>query len=275
MPPSYMPKTTMSTFASHHKSGADLRFFRDDPNPYKVSDIGEYRIQVQDPFVPKSLNRSQQVLSYYSVEGDDDSPYAVGNGMTLSEGGADSSASDIVFGGGGGGGGGVRQRMFDKYESSGDSNSGVDFYPGGGGGGGGRVIQRSQTLKSNTSGSHSHKSSNSSRSHHLPNHHTGRSSRVSGSVSISSVGDAGDIETECEIPEPDYEGSTNGSSEDIPLPIPDSSCSEEYSSVSAGSDHPDHYNMAGASPSPELERAGTLLIIVKKLLLKIFQCLYF
>src|SRR5581483_3900519 len=59
---SYMPKTTMSTFASH-KSGTDLRY-KDDPSPYKVSDIGEYRIKVQDPFVPKSLNRSQVLTSY-------------------------------------------------------------------------------------------------------------------------------------------------------------------------------------------------------------------
>lgn len=226
MPPSYMPKTTLSTFASH-KSGTDLRY-RDDPNPYKVSNIGEYRIQVQDPFVPKSLHRSQQVLTFYSDS--TESPYAVGNGNDD----AGVASSDIF--------GSDRPRMFDKYESSSGSN---DFFPG--------RIQRSQTLKSNAS--ESHKSSRS--------HATGRSSRVSGSVSISSVGDAHDIEIEgeCEIPEPDYEGSTAGSSEDLPLPLPDSSCSEEYSSVSAGSD-PDHYTLAegqGHSPSPELEqhsRAG-------------------
>ncbi|XP_035708671.1 uncharacterized protein LOC110850741 isoform X2 [Folsomia candida] len=217
MPPSYMPKTTMSTFASHKSSNADLRY-RDDPNPYKVSDIGEYRIKVQDPFVPKSLHRSQQVLTFYSD--DNDYPYAVGNG---SEGDAEN------FG---------RQVMFDKFEttSTGTGTGNSDFYP--------SRVQRSQTLKST---SESHKSGRS--------HHTGRSSRVSGSVSISSAGD-GDIEVECEIPEPDYEGSTAGSSEDIPLPIPDSSCSEEYSSVSAGSD-PDHYNLAeglGQSPSPDIQQ---------------------
>ena len=44
--------STFSTFA-HHKSGTDLRY-RGDPNPYKVSDIEEFRIQVHDPYKTRS-----------------------------------------------------------------------------------------------------------------------------------------------------------------------------------------------------------------------------
>jgi len=177
-PTSYMPKTTLSTFASHGKSKSDVRF-RDDPNPYKVSEIEKYRIKVHDPYVPKSHHRSQQGLSFYTD---------------------DSSCNDNV------------NDEYPKMEGRYFSNN----------------IHRSQTMKS----SNSHRSA-------LSGSHTtaGRSSRISSSTSST-----GDIE--CEIPEPDYDDhrSTAGSSEDIPIPLPESSCSEEYSSVSAGSD-PDHYNL--------------------------------
>jgi hypothetical protein len=56
--------STFSTFA-HHKSGVDLRY-RDDPNPYKVSNIEEFKIQTQNPYKTKSthqLNALNQLRS--------------------------------------------------------------------------------------------------------------------------------------------------------------------------------------------------------------------
>ncbi|CAG7836207.1 unnamed protein product [Allacma fusca] len=157
-------QSTFSTFA-HHKSGVDLRY-RDDPNPYKVSTIDEFRIKVQDPYKTSRPNHGNQghYASYYPEdEGEPEPP-------------------ESVF-----------RRLSIKYESP-------QYY---------------------------HHSSNS--------------------------GSSGDCEYE--IPDPDYEGSTAGSSDDLPIPEPlvltratNADSCEEYSiSISASEETT---SATHSSPSP-------------------------
>ncbi|ODN01243.1 hypothetical protein Ocin01_05438 [Orchesella cincta] len=220
---SYMPKTTFSTFQQQKKStsgvglsqgnnGNDSYRYQDDPNPYKVSTIDEYRIKVNDPFVPNKTgtHRSSQLLAFYTQEGhgdleddEDEDVQEQFRRMEISPRRLSSSAYD---------------------EDEGETGSHHTL---------GYKVQRSATLKSTMSG------------------RTERRSHMSGSASVSaSSTGTGEIELDGEyiIPEPDYEGFRVGSSAGeeaegggsangiiIPGPISDSSCtsSEGYSSVSA------------------------------------------
>jgi len=77
--PSPVPMSSFSTFA-HNKSRSELgRGVKDDPNPYSVSRIDEFRIQVQDPYrirtkstiqlsSPAPSTRSSSVHYYQELE---------------------------------------------------------------------------------------------------------------------------------------------------------------------------------------------------------------
>jgi len=180
--------SSFSTFANnnnnhlHHKSGNDMRY-RDDPNPYKVSEIDEYCIQVHDPYRAKStnqLNRLSRSSTHYYEEQDD---------LDIS---SDKNEEDV----------------FDSVEPE-------------------EIDEEVKNLR----------------------HKMSKSFEKRGKFYARSTGsnNSGGYE----IPDPDYEGSTGGSSEDLPLPLPPilppaSDTSEDYShslSISASS-------ASGPSPSP-------------------------
>lgn len=260
---SYMPKTNFSTFMQHKKpipppkvyglggSGGggnnntagkvtDKSRYQDDPNPYKVSTIDEYRIKVNDPFLPNkscASHRNSQMFSFYTTaEGNGGEPEDDGVG---DDDGDDEEDEDVreAFGQMGIRSAGGRS----LYEEAMSSYSGAS------------KVHRSATLKSSRSVGCgvTNGDSSSRRSHH-------RSGSASVSASSTGTGEI-DIDGEYIIPEPDYEGfrhhrtssvggeeceaaaeggsgRTSGSGIIIPGPISDSSCtgSEGYSSVSQG-----------------------------------------
>lgn len=270
---SYMPKSTFSTFGQqkkpvpppksstlHHSNinnnihGIDRSRYQDDPNPYKVSTIDEYRIKVNDPFTPNkscASNRSTKMFSYYTQTTQEDNAVHIGG-----EGEDDETEN-------------VRESFGDLDINGEYEDDQVADYNA-------SKVHRSATLKSTRSNGVASATDETRRTHHH-----------SGSASASSTG-TGDIETDGGfiLPEPDYDGFRhhhrmgNNAGEDcegarrrssgggspsgiiMPGPISDSSCtgSEGYSSVSAatssscsGSD-PDQYavpNTGRTSSSPD------------------------
>lgn len=284
MAPSYMPKTSFSTFMqpprkpspptkvyglggigndSNNGNGnkIDISRYQDDPNPYKVSTIDEYRIKVNDPFLPNksaSLHRNSQM--FYSKEYADDD----GVGDDNDEEDDDEEDNDMheAFG-----------QMEIRSVGTRSLYDEAASLP---------KVHRSATLKSSRSVGASIGESSSRRSHH-------RSGSNSASASSTGTGEI-DIDGEYIIPEPDYEefhprsGSSAGdeceasavggtSSRDsgsgiiIPGPISDSSCtgSEGYSSVShatsssCSASEPDPYAVPNTGRSSSSPDEGSIL----------------
>lgn len=289
---SYMPKTNFSTFMQQKKpipppkvygiggignmnnnngnmNAREKSRYQDDPNPYKVSCIDEYRIKVNDPFSPNkscASHRNSQMFSFYTAA--DALPGgAVDDGVEEDDDEEDEDVRD-AFGQMEIRSAGGRSLYEETLSCNGSSSS--------------TKVHRSATLKSSRSvGAGSTGEPISRRSHH-------RSGSASVSASSTGTGEI-DIDGEFIIPEPDYDGfhhhrvgssagddcdgsgggsgRVSGSEIIIPGPISDSSCtgSEGYSSVSAATSsscsasEPDPYAVPNTGRNSSSPDEGSIL----------------
>jgi len=244
---SYMPKTTFSTFQqkkptsgggglSQRNIGGDSFRYQDDPNPYKVSTIDEYRIKVNDPFVPnKTLpHRNSQLLAFYTQGGHDDLD--------------DDEDEDV-------------QEQFRRMEisprrlssSAYDDDDGHPL---------GYKVQRSATLKSTMSGR------TERRSHMSGSASVSASSTGTGEIELDGeyIIPEPDYEGFRVGSSAEAEGGGSANGIIIPGPISDSSCtsSEGYSSVSAATSSscsatdPDPYAVPTTGPSSSPDEGSIL-----------------